>query len=91
MNILYAWTVNSVNRLYKNPKHMTAITSPSKPGHLHHKQLVKNVKIILFISNARLLACNVDGKVLGLDENGITVMWFEILNQSVHRINCPYM
>jgi len=32
VNILYVWTVNSVNRLFKNPKHMTAITSPSKFG-----------------------------------------------------------
>ena len=59
MNILYAWTVNSVNRLYKNPNHLAL----PKPGHLHHRQLVKNAEIILFISNARLLACNVDGKI----------------------------
>ena len=56
MNILYAWAVNSVNRLYKNPNHLAL----PKPGHLHHRQLAE---IILFISNARLLACNVDGKI----------------------------
>ena len=35
------------NRLFKNPKHTTAITSPPKPDitHLHHKQLVKYAKI----------------------------------------------
>ena len=32
LHLFYAWTVTSVNRLVKNPKHMTAITSPSKPG-----------------------------------------------------------
>ena len=28
--ILHAWAVNFVNRFVKNPKHITAITSPSK-------------------------------------------------------------
>ena len=31
MNVLHAWTENSVNELVKNPKHITAITSPAKP------------------------------------------------------------
>ena len=30
VNILHAWTVNSVNRLVKNPKHITEMTFPSK-------------------------------------------------------------
>ena len=32
MNILHAWTVNSVNRLVKNPEHTIAITFSSKPN-----------------------------------------------------------
>ena len=46
-------------------------------------QLVKNAKIILqciCITNARLLAYDVDRKMLGLDENGIAVMCFWIRN-----------
>ena len=46
--------------------------------HFHHKQLVKNAKII----------CDMDGKLLDLNENGIAVICF---CQSVHRSNCPYM
>ena len=44
---IHSWTVNSVSSLVKDPKHITAITSPPKPDlyHLHHKQLVKNAKI----------------------------------------------
>ena len=41
VNILYAWTVNSVNRLVKNPKHITAITfTPSLT--FTHLQVVRN-------------------------------------------------
>ena len=54
VNILYAWTVKSVNRMFKNSKHMTAITSPSKPGHL---QLVKNALSASQNWNATLPTC----------------------------------
>ena len=41
VNILYAWTVNSVNRLVKNPKHITTITfTPSLT--FTHLQVVRN-------------------------------------------------
>ena len=30
--ILHAWAVNFVNKLVKNARHITAITSPSKPN-----------------------------------------------------------
>ena len=47
MNILHARTVKSVNRLVKNPEHITQ--SPLHPNvtltYLHHKQLVKNAQI----------------------------------------------
>ena len=46
---------------------------------------------VICITNARLLACDVDENVLGLDEKGITVMCSWSLNQSVHRINCLCM
>ena len=32
VNILHAWTVNFVNKVLKNPKHITAITCSSKPN-----------------------------------------------------------
>ena len=58
---------------------MTAITFPSKPGlyHLHHKQLVKNN--FIWITNAGLLAYDVDGKMLGLDEMGLLECVFAFL------------
>ena len=46
----------------QNPKHITGITSPSKP-HLYHKHaiIVKNAKITyLHHTNARELACDAD-------------------------------
>ena len=45
MNILHAWTLNFVNKLAKNPKHITPITFPSKLDiyHLHHKQVVTHL------------------------------------------------
>ena len=75
MNIVYAWIVNSVNRLVKNPKH----DSNSPPylnltcTYLHHNQLIKNDEII---QSASLMpdACDVDGKMLGLDDNMIAVV-----------------
>ena len=57
VNILHAWTENSVNGLVKNSKHITPIASPPKPDltHLHHKQLVKNAKITLQIPDYLLV------------------------------------
>ena len=40
VNILHAWTVNFMNKVVKNPKHITAITSPSKLTHPHYNYQV---------------------------------------------------
>ena len=55
VNILHSWTVNSVNRLIKNPKHITAITVPLTFTHLHHKHVVKNAKVILLTYITKLM------------------------------------
>ena len=76
------------------PKQMTAITSPHKPGlnPFTSQAISKNVEIILSASQMQtILAGDVYGKTLGLDENGIAGMCFWILNQPVYRINCPCM
>ena len=76
MSILHAWTVNSANRLVKNPKTHFSNPTPVTFSHPRHKQVVKNAKIDL---SASLLACDVDGKMLGLDENGLLYCIFESL------------
>ena len=48
-------------------------------------------KYFVCIRNARLLACNADEEMSGIAEKVIAGMCFWILNQSVHRINCPCM
>ena len=72
----------------QNPKHKTAITSPSKPGLYPFASRAISQECLnnfICITNARLLAYDMDGKVLGLDDNGIAGMCFWILNQPVHR------
>ena len=58
---LHAWTVNSVNRLVKNSKHITAITSPPKPEPppiTSNQSKIPN--LLICITNTRLLACDAD-------------------------------
>ena len=78
MHIVYAWTVNSVNRLVKNSKHdsNSPIYSNLTFSYSFVSQPInqewRNNSIC--ITNARLLACDVDGKMLGLDDEVIAVV-----------------
>ena len=46
--------------------------------------------LLICITNARILACDMDRWMSGLEEKMIVVMCFWIPNQSVHRINCVH-
>ena len=81
VNKLYAWTVNSVNRLVKNPKHITAITFFASSQEC----------LLICIMNARLLACDRDGWRLRLVEKVVATMCFGFLNQSVHSPCMQYV
>ena len=62
MNILHAWTVNSVNRLVKNPKHITAITFSSEPNiYQFVSQASSQEYLLIYITNTRLLAFDMGG------------------------------
>ena len=87
-HILHAWTVNSVSRLSKNSKHITAITFPSKPTFTHPHQVIWHlwctlVKFVLaFLTTClRLQTVNVR---FGWNSDCCNVI--RIVNQSVHKI-----
>ena len=86
VNILYAWTVNSVNR-----KHITAITFSSKPN--IYPFSCSQECLLICVTNARLLACDMDEGMLGFEEKVIAVMCFGFLTNllqnllSMHRIS----
>ena len=70
--------------------HAWIVNSICISNHLSIQTWPLNPQVIC-ITNTRLLACDVDENVLGLDENGITIICSWSLNQSVHRSNCLCM
>ena len=55
-----------------------------------YKKFLKSISIHFncsFMQLKQQTSSDVNGEIIGLDENQIVVMCFWILNQSVHRIN----
>ena len=82
VNILHTWTVNYVNRMFKNPKHITAITFSSKPN-IFQEHYMQVMQIKLFLTNCMLVMEMVKGQVW--NERWLLSCALD----SVHRINCP--
>ena len=85
VNILHAWTVNSVNRLVKNPKHITAITFPFKPNTYSSASQTSSLSFVMrmaILTNSSW--CKWIKLRFGWRGDCCNVFW--ILNQSVHRI-----
>ena len=55
MNILHAWTVYSVNKVVKNPKHITPIIFSSKPNIYSCASQASSLEFAIQISNCGIL------------------------------------
>ena len=82
---------NSVNRLFKNPKHITAISFsskstiyPSASSSLAFVMQISDISLSFLTTTMQIGKCQV-----GWRGDCCNVFW--IPNQSVYRINCPCM